>query len=172
MSTKIVQPLKAQLELQTALFLSALENISDADTNQYVNETLNSIKWIAGHLVNTRMTLLNILTGKGEDIVYTKLFGKGTSGNRTKNFPDIEDVKRKWEYITTEIIQSMQQVTNDQLLGSPPFQTSIPDKTLLGLIAFFILHESNHLGQISILRKITVRPVLSELTFYDRVICN
>jgi uncharacterized damage-inducible protein DinB len=172
MNTKTVQPLIAQLELQTALFLSALENISDAETNQYVNESLNSIKWIAGHLVNTRMTLLLILTGKGEDPVYAKLFGKGTSGNRNQTYPDIEEVKRKWEYITTEIIESMQQATDDLLLGSPPFQTSIPDKTLLGLIAFFILHESNHLGQMSILRKITVRPVLSELSFYDKVICN
>lgn len=172
MATKIAQPVKAQLELQTILFRRVLSEITDDEANKSQANNLISVKWIAGHLVNTRISLLSILTGKGEDPVYSKLFGKGTSGIVGQSFPAMNEVFEKWESVSSDLMESIENCTDDFLMSKPPFQTSIPDNTMIGLIAFMTTHEAQHTGQISVLRKLIGTSVSSGFNLYEGVICN
>lgn len=172
MTTKIAQPVKAQLELQTILFRRVLSEITDDEANKTQADNLIPVKWISGHIVNTRITLLSILTGKADDPVYSKLFGKGTSSVKNQSYPSIDEILGKWETVTNELIESIENCTDNFLMSKPPFQTSIPDNTMIGLIAFITMHEAQHMGQISVLRKLAGVPVSSELKLYEGVICN
>ncbi len=172
MSNKIITPLKAQFQLQTSLLVNVLANISDEEANLNTNEDLSTIVWISGHIVNTRITLLNILTGKGDDAEFSKLFGKGTSKNKVLVFPKISEILEKLNYVTSELLISFENVTDEFLNSKAPFQTSIPDATNLGLIAFLFLHEANHCGQISMLRKFYKNQFETDIALYDKVICN
>jgi len=172
MTTKIAQPVKAQLELQTILFRRVLSGITDNEANKSLANHLISVKWIAGHIVNTRISLWSILTGKADDPVYSKLFGKGTSGITNQLFPDINEILEKWETVSSELMKSIENCTDDFLMSKPPFQTSIPDNTMIGLIAFMTAHESQHMGQISVLRKLAGATVSPEFKLYEGVICN
>lgn len=144
----------AQFELQNSWFLHSLENISDQESNIQYQENLNPIKWVAGHIVNTRMSMISILSGKAQDDTYKKYFGKGSSNNLGEDVPTIENIKENWLQLSAQLPDLLNGLSEEQQISKPPFQTSIPDQTLLGLIAFFAIHESHHIGQISVLRKL------------------
>lgn len=144
----------AQFELQTNWFLNELVNISDEQSNSQVPEKLNPIKWVAGHILNTRMTLLSLLTGVVSDQNFNKMFGKGSPNKIESSFPSIDEIKLKWGVISSELTECLKNTPNEKLLSPPPFQTSIPDKTMHGLITYMASHESYHIGQLSILKKL------------------
>lgn len=148
----------AQFELQASWLLNATEDITEAESNIRAAENLNSVKWITGHLTHTRMTILNLVSGKPEDEHYKKMFGKGSSGITDGSFPSLEMIRKNWIRVSGELKPALLYIEQEKLYAPPPFQTSIPDKTLAGLIAYFAIHESFHIGQIAVLRKLTGKP--------------
>ncbi|MDF7819250.1 DinB family protein [Runella sp. MFBS21] len=143
----------AQFELQTSWFLNTLEGISDAESNLQVAENLNPIKWIVGHLISCRSTLLIALGKQSNFTQYHTLFGKGSSNKMGAATPDLETIKTDWLSVSVDLKATLHNTSEEQLSAKAPFQTSIPDETLLGLFAFFAIHEGFHIGQLSILRK-------------------
>jgi uncharacterized damage-inducible protein DinB len=144
----------AQFELQTNWFLNELVNISDEQSNKQTTDNLNPTKWVAGHILNTRMTLLSLLTGVASDQNFNKMFGKGSSNKIEPSFPTIDEIKLKWDVVSSKLTECLKNIPSEKLLSPPPFQTSIPDKTLHGLITYMASHESYHIGQLSILKRL------------------
>ena len=62
--------LKAQFDLHTRLYNNATEGITDAEANSRNSEHVNHIKWIAGHLLNTRLESMSRVTGLEPDTTY------------------------------------------------------------------------------------------------------
>lgn len=145
---------KSQFELQSSWFLNVLANISEDESNKQLADNLNPIKWVAGHILNTRMSLLSILSGKPQGQNYNKFFGKGSSNKLDSTFPSMEEIKLKWNVVSVELTDCIRGLTEEKLLSPPPFQTAIPNDALQGLIAYMVIHESHHIGQLSILRKL------------------
>lgn len=168
----MISLIKAQFELQTKLFLDVLSSIVDSESNQKIADHLNSVKWVAGHVLNTRLTLLGILANEIPDPEMSKYFGKGTSGLIHEEMPNIKLIIENWKVVSTRLLATLEQLNEEALSSPPPFQTSIPNKTLGGLIAFMALHEGHHLGQISILRRSHSADNVFKITNYDKVICN
>lgn len=156
-----IKSIIAQYDLQTSWLINALQNISDEESNIQFAENLNPIKWVAGHLTDARMTIFGIVSGNPINENYKKHFGKGTSNKLDDTYPTIEQIKVDWLYISYELKNILQNLSEEKLLSKPPFQTSIPDETLLGLIAYFAIHESFHIGQISVLRKLIGKQAMS-----------
>jgi uncharacterized damage-inducible protein DinB len=151
----------AQYDLQTSWFLNALENITEEECNLQFSENLNPVKWVAGHLADARMTIFGIVSCNPINEHYKKLFGKGTSNEISDAFPTIEQIKTDWKTISTDLKMALQNISEEKLLSKPPFQTSIPDETLSGLIAYFAMHESFHIGQLSILIKLLGKEAMT-----------
>lgn len=151
----------AQYDLQTSWFLNVLENISDEESNVSFAENLNPIKWVAGHLTDARITINSIISGDEINADYRKLFGKGTSNEVDNRFPTIEQIKVDWTCISERLKTSLQNLSDEKLVSKPPFQTSIPDETLLGLIVYFAIHENFHIGQLSVYRKLAKKPTMN-----------
>jgi len=151
----------SQFELQTSWFLNSLINISEEESNRQFADNLNPIKWVAGHILNTRMSLLTVLSGKAQEINYNKHFGKGSSNKIDSSFPTIEDIKLKWNSISVELKECLINISDERLSSAPPFQTSIPNSTLHGLVAYMVIHEAQHIGQLSILRKLVGKDAMS-----------
>lgn len=155
-----ITAITAQFDLQTSWMLNALETISDEESNRLLQENLNSIKWITGHVTDTRFTLVSILSGSPVNADYKKLFGKGTTSVSEQPFPELQHILNDWKTVSEELVATLNHLSEEKLLEKPPFQTSIPDETLLGLIAYFAIHESFHIGQLSILRKLLGKPAM------------
>lgn len=156
-----INALIAQYKLQTSWFLNALENITEEESNLPFSENLNPVKWVVGHLTDARFTLNAIISGNEINTDYKKLFGKGTSNNIDGSYPTLEAIMENWSTISDRLITHLQNISEEKLLSKPPFQTSIPDETLLGLIAYFAIHESFHIGQISVYRKLAAKPAMA-----------
>lgn len=154
----VIHSLIAEYSLQTSWFLNALEDISEAESMIQSSENVNPIKWVAGHLTNSRMILLSVVSGKDANENYKKYFGKGTPGLPDDASPSMETIITDWTRVSEELIKALADIPENQLQSKPPFQTSIPDETLLGFIAYFAIHESFHIGQISVYRKLIGKP--------------
>lgn len=156
-----IEAIAAAYELQTSWFVHALENISEEESITSFAENLNPIKWIAGHLTDARMTVVSLLTDTPVHSTYKKQFGKGSSNLMDASFPTLEQIKTDWRSISEELKIGLTDLTNEKLQAKPPFQTSIPDETFLGLITYFVIHESFHIGQLSISRKLIQKPTMA-----------
>lgn len=151
----LIQPVKAQFELQKNWYIQSLEGLTNENVRSPFREDLNTVLWIAGHILNTRMVLLSVLTGRNEYLAFNRLFGKGSDNKIDDSYPSLEVLKENWLHISVTLHEVLDAIPEEDLISVAPFQTSIPDSTLLGLIAYMAAHESYHIGQISVLRKLT-----------------
>lgn len=161
MNNKLSVPIKAQLELQTYWLINSLKDITEEEANKQIAGNLNSIKWIAGHVLNTRYIMIGMLTVTEPNKGLTNMFGKGTKGMVDSSFPTITELIKLWYETEIDLIKAINTATDDFLLSNTPIQTSIPDKTVLGFIAYMTIHESFHIGQLSELRKLLNKETMS-----------
>jgi len=143
-----------QYDLQTSWFLNALEDISDEESNIRISSNLNPIKWVAGHLLNSRYIIVNILTGRPRNEFYYSLFKRGSSNVINNTYPSILEIKEDWINISQTLMFALRNASEESLLSPSPFPTTNSDGTILGLVAYFGIHEDFHIGQLSVLRKL------------------
>jgi uncharacterized damage-inducible protein DinB len=138
-------------EMQTRLFTNATDGISDENATERLNET-NHIAWLTGHIVSTRIMLLNVL---GNQMTYSfdDLFGKGKGLEADANYPSMADLMATWNEVSENMMAALNELDEDRLNSEAPFQVPISDPSLRGLLTFFVHHEAYHLGQIGLLRK-------------------
>ncbi len=154
MQNTISKPVKAQFELQTATFRKTIEGITEEAANTKSHAKTNSIKWVAGHIANTRTVIIGLLTGVNPNPDYIKFFGRGSTGNVDSSFPTMQQILDKWDETAPLLSQAIESASTETLMAKPPIQTSIPDETMLGMLAYMALHEAHHLGQLSVLKNI------------------
>ena len=153
--------LKAQFDLQTRLFNNVLEGITDAESHKRNNEHLNHIKWIAGHLLNTRVNSISKIVGLQPDESYVAQFARGATLDPNGSYPSIEDITSKWKATASTISDSITKMPEEKLSATTTVKTPIADDTFRGLLAFLISHEAYHIGQLSLLRKMIGKEAMS-----------
>ncbi|MGN6639166.1 MAG: hypothetical protein ACTHJ8_09665, partial [Mucilaginibacter sp.] len=94
MSTK--KQLLAQYDLHDVLFNNVIAGISDEESNRTINDPMNSVKWLAGHLLWANANLANIggvnVEVKWRDHFHTKQGGSAVDFNAPKSeLPTLEE---------------------------------------------------------------------------------
>lgn len=153
--------LKAQFDLQTRLFNNVLEGITDAESHKRNSEHLNHIKWIAGHLLNTRVNSISKIAGLQPDESYVAQFARGSSLDPNLSYPPIEEIKSKWIATASAISDGITKMPEEKLAETTTVKVPIADDTFRGLLAFLISHEAYHIGQLSLLRKMIGKEAMS-----------
>jgi len=158
MSTK--NQLLAQYDLHDVLFNNAIDNINDDEANKCIVEPLNSIKWLAGHLLWAQRSLIRI-GGAQVEIPWTGHFltAQGSTEEERKmpkgEFPTIEQIRNKWNETSVAIREGLanlpEEALNAVIEGRHPVTPF--DNTVAGLWAFINDHQAYHIGQIGILRR-------------------
>lgn len=149
-----------QYDLHQVLFNNVIADISDEEANQTVADPMNSIKWLAGHLLWAQHSLANIGGAKLElpwrDHFYTEAGGSDEDRNAPPSeMPTLDMIKGKWDEFAP-IIRVGLEALPEEALGTvidrrhpiTPF-----DNTLAGLWAFINHHQAYTIGQIGILRR-------------------
>jgi uncharacterized damage-inducible protein DinB len=158
MSTK--NQLLAQYDLHDVLFNNVIDNISDVEANRCITEPLNSIKWLAGHLLWAQRSLVRV-GGAQVDIPWTGHFlsGPGSTGEERNmpkgEFPTIEQIRDKWNETSPAIRAGLANLRDTALNSVVEIRHPITpfDNTVAGLWAFINDHQAYHIGQIGILRR-------------------
>ncbi len=154
MNNSIAKPTLAQLEMQTAQYNAALNGITEEQGNRQPQQGMNSIRWIAGHLLNTRYIIRKNLTDLPTDLTLVKYFGRGSTGQLDENAPTLDEIVQRWNSFAPELQELLNGVSEEKWHAAPAIQMAIPDETFAGFVAYMAVHEAMHLGQISILKKL------------------
>jgi len=153
------ETMSKQFALHNRLFNNVLEGIADASGNMRLNDQVNHLQWIAGHLTDTRYKFAPMF-GLQANYPHTNLFTDPTQpppNNRAIDesiaYPALSETLQYWNELSTPFADAVAAITNEQAEAELPFGTPIGGKTLIGLLAFLTSHESYHIGQMSIIRK-------------------
>ena len=143
------------------LFLRKLViGFSDEDWLQTPADGMNSAHWILGHLVWGRLTLLRKIGEEipGEDWESDFSIGSQPDGSRRIEAVELQGRFRILGRLLVEKIESMEE---EQL--SLPLEKPMPDgaNTVAGLVRFMCFHESYHIGQLGLLRRLLGKPGLA-----------
>ncbi len=153
-----IQPVIRQFDLQTRLFNNVLEGIEDIKGSDRLNDHVNHLQWIAGHLTNARY---GVAQGLGIKTVfpYKEQYTDPTEPpphNRplssSVKYPSLTEIKKSWNEQAAVFTETMAGLSDEQLASGIPFPVPT-GKTFRDLLSFLASHESYHIGQMSIIRK-------------------
>jgi uncharacterized damage-inducible protein DinB len=139
----------SQFDLHTRLFNNVLDDITDSESDKRANENVNHIKWLAGHLVNTRL-MMKDMAGLEADPKFAVFEGKLDSSIK---YPTLDVIKTKWNEIAGKLSTGLKNLPEQVLNGPAPTKTPIGGDTMHDFLGFLMHHEAYHIGQLGIMRK-------------------
>jgi hypothetical protein len=139
-------------DLQTPLFNSVLDGISDKDAHNRLGTKANHIAWLAGSLTEQRYELANLLTGSSLQQSAHSLFAHNAGIKDGLEYPSLEQFKQDWKTITPIAREGLVNATAeklDSIFKMPEMQFPYYE-----LIKFTIYREANCIGQIALWRRL------------------
>jgi uncharacterized damage-inducible protein DinB len=152
-------PIATMFSFNDHFVLQALEGLTQDELWRAPTSHNNPMLWVAGHLVQTRAMLLQML-GEHVDTGWGKLFDRGATLGDAKQYPSGSEIARVMREVSPRLLAALSTLNEEQLnrsasLGIPGFQT------LADELAFFALHDSYHVGQLAYIRKALGHPGLA-----------
>jgi len=147
-----VAPLIDLYNLNTNLVNKTLDNLSDDVAHKRVNDKGSSLHWIIGHIANGRHYVGGLFNA-GTEFDNSDLFNGGTPLKEPSAYPPIAEIKKIFEDVSENFMKRLEELTDDDINKKLENKLPVNDDTMLGAIAFFSLHESYHVGQLSYIRR-------------------
>ena len=144
--------LHAVLNLNTRLFHSCLQDVDDGAARKRF-EGANNIAFIAAHLVDARRFLGEYL-GISPGLLPAELLTDAHSIEDVQAYPSLEWLKAAWQSVSRSLSERFSGLSEEELAAASPRSFPLEEGTVLGGIAFMLQHESYHIGQISLLRRL------------------
>jgi hypothetical protein len=141
-----------QFNVVTNAFLRAIEGLDRAALLTRPGGRSSPMMWVAGHLVQSRVRLINVMGGSRE-LPWPDLFRTGSVIADPSAYPDVDAIAEAWRDVTEDLMHRIETIGPAALLGSAPPRIASPDGTLRGAIALFAFHEGYHVGQLGYIRK-------------------
>jgi hypothetical protein len=152
--------LLAQFDLHQVLFNNVLADINEEESNKSMASPMNSIKWLAGHLLWAQHSLAIIGNVKIDlpwrDHFYTEAGATDADRNAAPSkMPTLQMIRDKWNEDAPEIKNDLEALPEEALNAviNAKHPISPFDNTLGGKWAFTNHHQAYTIGQIGILRR-------------------
>ncbi len=116
----------------------------------------NCINWVIGHVLISRMHLLKFLDVEWKlPEIIVPLYNRGTSGDGYDQFMQLEKLKELWGESQKLLTETIGALTPEQLgETAPTFGDFTKPDTRERRILFLHFHESYHLGQLGLMRRL------------------
>jgi len=144
--SKTATPITGLFQMQTAFFNKSIDGITLDDATKRINENINHIAWLTGHVISCRYMLCGML-GLQVSEPYPELFGNLKAIQDDKTYPSLLEMATVLPEITDQLITKLNSMTEED------FQKDAFGGKLIDIVLFFTYHEAYHIGQIGILRK-------------------
>jgi len=149
-----------QFKLINNWYLSALENIKDEDGSKVIPGHTNSMEWIAGHLVTGRYRNLVRLGLQIDPYTHLEKFINQTlpppnaiAFDSSIKYPLLSESREQWINYSTALLDRLNGLDEKTLTAEIPFAVPIGGNTIEDSELFAIMHETYHIGQMSLIRK-------------------
>jgi len=150
------------LNTNTKLFLNCLDELTEEQAMVRVTENLNSIKWIAAHTIWTRFHILGLMGFPPENHPYIPLFANYRPMEATDDFGTLDEIRQEWQRATNHLENNFPNIDNASWENDSPIFLPIQlGKSNLHMISALVQHESFHVGQMSILKKIVSGKIMN-----------
>jgi len=146
--------------LNTKLFLNALEGVTEAQAKERISDHNNPLNWLAVHTVWARYNICGLL-GKPLDNPYKGLFEGFKPFDPAYKYATLAEAKAEWQKASALLKEALESVTEEQLAADAPFKSPTGDYTISGAIAFLAQHESYDVGQVAFLKKYFTKEAMS-----------
>ncbi len=117
----------------------------------------NCLNWVVGHLASSRDLMRGVLglepaLGEGEHPVYARSSEPLTDAAKAESF---ERLTAAFAEDQDEIVAAVAALPPEKLAAPAPFSPAKnPEETVATLLAGLVFHESYHIGQTGVLRRI------------------
>src|SRR5687768_6741482 len=145
-------PIVEQFTATTRLYARALEGVGHDALLTRPGPRSNPMLWVAGHLVQQRTRLLGAL-GPARQIPWDDLFGTGSIIGDLRLYPSVGELNAVWRSATEELLRRLGSIGDGDLAAPSPDWLRTHDGTILGALAFAVMHEAYHVGQMGFIRK-------------------
>jgi hypothetical protein len=139
--------------LNSRLFLNALDGVSEAQAKERISDHNNPLNWLASHTVWARYNICMILGKPAAKNPYNGLFENFKPFDPSINYSNLAEIKTEWQQATILLNDALEAVTEEHLAADCPLKSPIGDFTNGGTVAFLAQHESYDIGQIAFLKK-------------------
>jgi len=155
MSTEM---LANQLQLTDYILKRNLEGLTHADS---VKQPVagNNLNWVVGHIVRTRNNVLGLV---GAEPLYPREQFDAyevealTDTSKAIQFEELLD---KFDTLQKPLVDGVRKLTPEVLAQPAPFSPSNnPNETIGSLLSAVVFHESYHIGQTGLLRRLAGKP--------------
>ena len=143
--------LQAMLGLSTRLYINSFEGVDDEAARVRPSNSTNNMAFIALHVLDARAYLARYL-GLEYQHPFTGLEEVNSIEDMT-DYPSVEDLLASWKEVSGLLDERMQTLSSEQLSKESPQEFPVDDGSVMGGLAFLLLHESFHIGQLALLRK-------------------
>lgn len=148
-----IAPLKGVFELNAQLMWKAIEDVSEEHRSARSNETVNSFHWLLGHITAARFAIARTV-GIDAPNPFGDHFKRGESAPGDDGFPAISEIREKFDAITKKIAARLSEISAGELQAATENEFPSQEKTVLGALGFWQFHESVHVGQLMLLRRV------------------
>lgn len=155
-----VAPLAEILRLNTRLFRNCLAGLSEDQARARPSATANSAAFVAAHVAETRFYLLGQL-GASRPSPLDRYLAGWKSIDQLTEWPPLAEIQTAWTEAAHALRDRLEAMTPAELDAPHPTQFPVEPKTALGVLAFLVQHDSYHIGQLSLLRKVAGLPAMS-----------
>jgi uncharacterized damage-inducible protein DinB len=155
-----IAPLAEILRLNTRLFRNCLDGLTDEQARVRPNDSTNSAAFVAAHVAESRYFLLKLL-GAERPSPLERYLGGWKSIDQITEWPSLAQVQKAWTDVAHALRDRLDAMTAAELDAEDKSGFPIENKTVLGVLAFLIQHDSYHVGQLSLLRKHAGLPAMS-----------
>jgi uncharacterized damage-inducible protein DinB len=144
-------PIAMIFAFSDSLVLQALEGLTPEELWRPLTTSNNPLLWVAGHIVQTRAGVLQML-GEQAETEWGGLFDRGAKIGNPKEYPSGPEIARVMRDISPRLHAALAALQDEQL--NRPASLPIPGlNTLTDELAFFALHDAYHVGQLAYVRK-------------------
>ena len=149
------------LRLNTRLLRNCLEGMTDGQAVLRPSASTNSVAFVASHVAEARFFLLAVLGAEQSSPLSAYLAG-ARGIDDVKQFPPLDEVRIAWTAAAHALRARLDTITPEELDAriDVPFPLPVAEPTGLSLLAFFVQHESYHIGQLALLRKHAGLPAM------------
>ena len=157
-TSAVTAPIAMIFSVNDALVSQALDGLTHEELWHAPTDRNNAMLWIAGHVVQTRAMVLQLL-GEPVDTGWGSVFDRGATIGEADRYPTRDEIERVMRDISPRLHAKLVSLDDAELAG--PATMPLPGaKTIADQLAFFALHDTYHVGQMAYIRKALGYPGL------------
>ena len=150
----------ARLEFNSGFLGLLVAEFDEKDWIRAPAEGLSNSLWILGHLAWSRMRLLRSLGAELPDEPWESAFSIGSHPSESPSI-DAGELQEIFPRLGRLIAGRLESMVEEELAS--PLEKPMPDgaRTVAGLVRFMCFHESYHIGQLGLMRRLCGKPGLA-----------